>query len=53
MCSSAPSPPSQSRTHLPNGFSACCSLTAYGPARVQRDGDLSVLWRDDVIIVSQ
>lgn len=47
VCSSAPSPPSQALTHLPNGFSACCSLPAYGPARV--NAGLSVLWWDIIL----
>lgn len=36
---------------VPNGFSACCSLCAYGPARVQQNAGLSVLlW--EIIVIS-
>lgn len=52
-CSSAPSPPSQSLTHLPNGFSACCLLSAYGPARVRHNAGLSVLLWVVILIISQ
>lgn len=49
--SSAPSPPSQSLTHLPNGFSVCCVVSTYGPARVPINGDLTVLC--DIVIIAR
>lgn len=50
MFSSAASPPSQSLTRLPNGFSVCCFVSAYGPARVRLNGALIVLLFDIIII---
>lgn len=49
MFSSGPSPPSQSPTHLPNGFSLFCFVSAYGPSHVRLNVDLVVLC-DDIIL---
>ncbi len=50
--SSAPSPPSQFLAHVPNGFSLCCFVSAYGPAHVPLDADLILLLRDNIIVIS-